>query len=85
MNERYALLVVEVGMSVDVSFVSVGCPPGVTDSDHVVVRVGSFHGHASDAITTESVGAGKLSQDEGWFPCFKVCGDGNDSAAVVAT
>ena len=54
-NKGYSLLVVEVGMGINVCFITVGGPSGVADSNEVIMLWGSLNSHSFYAVSTESI------------------------------
>lgn len=74
---------IEVWMSINVRLVTMCGPSSVPDSHVVIMLCSTLNRHALDAVTTESVGASKLSADPLGL-ILLVFGYRNDATGVVA-
>ena len=64
MHESKSVFVIEMGMGIDVSFITMGGPSCVTNSNEVVMLSLALVFQPLDAISTEPVAGGKLVELE---------------------
>ena len=74
---------IEMWMRINVRLVSMGRPASMSDGDIVVVLRCTLHGHALDAVATESVRAGELSAYPDGFVLF-ILGNRDNSTGVIS-
>lgn len=85
-DEGDSFLVIEMGVSVHIGFVTMGRPSRVTDSDQMVVLIGAINDHALDAVAAKTVSTGKLGALEGGLVVRGlVLVDRDDSTRIVPT